>query len=88
MSNPTHPIYTFRINLQTLQNTSWLQPYTSGEGTNMKNTRSTWLCNYFPGSQFIANKDAFEFTAYGLQAQYLKDLYCHNLPDDVLTLVS
>lgn len=96
MSNPTWPVYTFRVNLQTLQRYSWSLPNrtqlagneTVTEADNLKNTRSTWLCSLFPGVEFIARKEGYEFTAYGMKAQYLKDLYVTGSPDDVLQLVS
>lgn len=96
MSNPTWPVYTFRLNLETLQRYSWSLPNrtslagneTVSEADIMKTTRSTWLTNLFPGCQFIAEKDGFTFTAYGMQAVYLKRLYATGTPDAILFLVS
>lgn len=87
MSNPTWPVYTFRVNLNTLNSTSTLFPYTQSEAAQFKYTRSTWLATMFPGAM-IADKEGDTFTAYGLQAQYLKNLYVTGSPNDVLQLVS
>lgn len=96
MSNPTHPVYTFRINLQTLQRYSWSLPNrttldgneTVSEADNQKAARSTWLCNLAPGCNFIVNEHDGTFTAYGQQAHYLKTLYVTGSSEDVLQLVS
>ena len=95
-SQPAHPVYTFQINLETLQRYDSVQPSatqlrgneTVTEADNFKYTRSTWLCSLFPGYEFIAKKEGVQFTAYGMKAQYLKDTYCKGLPDDILKLVS
>lgn len=94
MSNPTHPVYTFRVNLQTLNRYSWSHPYratlagneTSTEATNQVAARSTWLASMFPGAENIQQKDGYTFTAYGQKAQYLKDLYVTGSPEDLLIL--
>ena len=65
-----------------------LDPQTVVEADNLKKTRSTWLCSMFPGFEFITGKDGVTFTAYGLKAQYLKDLYCKGTPEDILVLVT
>jgi hypothetical protein len=96
MANPTWPVYTFQVNLRALQRYSWSLPYrtslagneTTTEADAIPSTMTTWLANLFPGCQFIAESNAFEFTAYGRQAVYLKDLYVTGSPDDVLVLVS
>lgn len=99
MSNPTWPVYTFQVNLPTLQRYGWSLPNrtslagneTVSEADNQIMTRSTWLTNLFPGVGNIAEKDGFQFTAYGMQAVYLKKLYCSETPNplvDVLTLIS
>lgn len=96
MSNPTWPIYTFRVNLPTLHRYDWSHPNrttldgneTVTEEDALPATRSTWLANLAPGCNFIAEGDGFTFTAYGLQAVYLKNLYVKGQPDDVLQLVS
>jgi len=95
MSNPTWPIYTFRVNLETLRRYDWLQPNrttldgneTVSEEDALKATRSTWLTNMFPGVSNIAEHDGVEFTAYGMQAVYLKNTYVKGQPDDLLQLV-
>ncbi len=95
MSNPTHPVYTFEVNLQVLQRYSWSLPYrttttgneTTSEADNIPNTFSTWLCSLFPGCEHIAHKDGYQFTMYGSKAQYLKDLYVKGQPDDLLKIV-
>lgn len=93
MSNPTHPVYTFCVNLETLQRLSWSLPnrtQTSGnetvaEADYLKFTRSTFL----EGSN-IVKKHGNQFTMYGLEAQVVKDRYISNppSPDDVLYLCS
>ena len=99
MSNPTWPVYTFQVNLPTLQRYSWSLPNrtqlagneTVNEEDALPATRSTWLTNLFPGVQNIAEGNGFTFTAYGMQAVYLKKLYCSEPPNplvDVLTQIS
>jgi len=96
MSNPTWPVYTFRVNLQTLQRYGWSLPNrtqlagneTSSEADNQIMTRSTWIPSLFPGVEHIAHKDSYTFTAYGAKAQYLKNMYVKGQPDDILQLVS
>jgi hypothetical protein len=95
MSNPTWPVYTFSVNLKVLQQYSWSLPYrttlsgneTVTESSNMNKTFSTWLCSLFPGVEHIAQKDGYQFTAYGKKAQYLKDLYVKGQPDDLLKII-
>lgn len=95
-SQPTWPIHTFRVNLETLNRYSWSLPYntqlegneTVTEADNMKYTRSAWLATLFPGFEFIADKHGYTFTAYGQKATYLKNTYITGSPDDVLILVS
>lgn len=99
MSNPTWPVYTFRVNLETLNRYSWSQPYyntqivgneTEPEGDNFKYTRSAWLASLLPGYEFIADKEGVTFTAYGEKATYLKKTYVSvpPSPNDTLILVS
>jgi hypothetical protein len=95
MSNPTWPVYTFTINLETLQRYSWSLPNrtkldgneTVSEADNVKNTRSTWLTSLFPGVEHIAHKDGYTFTVYGSKAKYIKDMYATG-PDAMLRIVS
>ena len=98
-SKPTWPVYTFRVNLPTLQRYGWSLPNrtsldgneTVTEADNQVMTRSTWLTNLFPGVENIAEHDGIEFTAYGMQAVYLKKTYCSDPANplvDMLTLVS
>lgn len=94
MSNPTWPVYTFRVNLETLQRYSASQPYrtitegneTVSEADNMKNTRSTWLGLLPANVQNLVKKHGDEFTLYGLQAKKVKDLYTGST-DSVLQVV-
>jgi hypothetical protein len=94
-SQPTHPVITFRVNLETLHRFTSLPPSrttldgneTTTEADNMKNTRSTWL----PGlsvADNLALKNSGQFTAYGMNATYLKKLYVTGSIDDVLVVVS
>ena len=98
-NNQLWPAYTFQVNLPTLHqyhsslpNRTWLDGNeTVSEADNQIMCRSTWLTNLFPGCQMIAEKDGVQFTAYGMQAVYLRNLYCSNPPNplkDILTLVS
>jgi hypothetical protein len=95
VSNPTWPIYTFEINLETLRRYDWSLPYATQlvgnetviEADFVKFTRSSWLASLFPGFEFIANKHGVQFTAYGQKAQYLKNTYVTGSPEDVLKLV-
>ncbi len=93
MSNPSHPVYTFRVNLETLNRQGHLIPdmYQSDpaqgklEGDNQKFTRSTWIPGMLNGEN-RALKHGDEFTAYGNKAIYLKNTY--TLGDDpLLTIV-
>lgn len=94
-SQPSWPVYTFEVNLETLQRYDSVQPVatqlqgneTVVEADNLKYTRSTWLASKFPGFEFIAKKHGVQFTAYGVKAQYLKDTYVTGLPDAILKLV-
>jgi len=94
-SQPAWPVYTFRVNLETLRRYDWVQPVATQlvgnetviEADNLKYTRSSWLCSMFPGYEFIDDKQGVTFTAYGKKAQYLKDTYVKGLPDDILQLV-
>lgn len=99
MSNPTWPVYTFQVNLPVLQRYSWAQPNrssldgneTSSEVANQPMTHTTWLTNLFPGCNFIAEGNGFTFTAYGMQAVYLRSVYCSNPPNplaDALILLT
>lgn len=95
MSEPTWPVYTFRINLATPEVQSHLQPVgiqpvgneTASEESNLAFTRSTWLATLLPGCS-INELENYTFTAYGMKAKYLKDTYVTGSPDDVLILVS
>jgi len=94
MSAPKHPVYTFRVNLQTVDFLSFLIPdrYQSDqdlgltEGENHKFNRSTWLPGLTGGDNIVKNHDD-TFTVYGMQAQYLKDTYTTG-ENPVLTLVT
>lgn len=103
MSNPQWPIYTFKVNLPTLQRYSSSLPNrttldgneTVTEEDALRATRTTWLASMFPGCNFVAqhkptSEDGFLFTAYGKQAVYMKSLYCSTPPNplvDVLLIV-
>ena len=97
-SQPTWPVYTFQVNLPTLSRyTSVLPNRTTLDGNesvseadNQVLARSTWLTNLFPGVSNIAERDSTQFTAYGMQAVYLKKTYCSTPPNplvDLLTLI-
>lgn len=88
MSNPTWPVYTFKVNLKELDRYSTSQPCTRPDGENLKYARSSFLASLFPGFEIIADKDEYTFTAYGSKAKYLKDTYVTGSPNDVLQLVS
>jgi hypothetical protein len=93
MSNPTHPIITFRVNLQTVNNNSHLTPdrYDSDQDraqTNQANhseTRSTWIPGINLDNRALKHGD--EFIAYGQQATYLKNTYTTGA-NPTLTIVS
>jgi len=90
MSEPTHPVYTFKVNLETLERNSWLLPYmtqptgnqTEAEADNFKFTRSTWTPDLIRANYFKKHDDTF--TVSGLKGQYLKDTYATGEPDAVL----
>ncbi len=93
MANPW-PTITFSVNLETLHRYSWLQPYfntepqgneTEPEGNNFKYTRSTWAPNLNVTN--LNQKQGYTFTAYGLNAIYLRDNYALG-EDPILTIVS
>ncbi len=104
MSNPTWPIYTFRLKLASPQLASWSVPYntqpegneTEAESVNIPKTFTSWIPSELPGpniAQIIgglpnSGHNGFEFTAYGQQATYLKKTYANGSPDDLLELVS
>ena len=92
MSNP-YPAITFEVCLETLKRFSWSLPYgtqpvgnqTESEAENFKFTRSTWLPTLNRGPN-IAKKQGNQFTAFGLQAIYLRDTYTTG-PEPVLKVV-
>jgi hypothetical protein len=45
------------------------------EAAALNTTRSSWLCSLFPGQEMIAEKNGFQFTAYGKKAIYYKNTY-------------
>lgn len=95
MSNPK-PAITFKINTETQNRQGHLVPNrteTSGnetrsEADDQKFRRSI----YIPGLTAAENVQKLghdgQFTAYGLRAIYLKDLYVKGNPDDLLSVVS
>ncbi len=60
---------------------------TSSEASNIPTTFSSWVPGVLPGPN-IAQKNSYEFTAYGAQAQYLKNTYANGSVDDLLIVVS
>lgn len=90
----------FRVNLETVDRLSFLQPSrtvlagneTVTEADNMKNTRSIFLPNLLRNniegigpSGYLRHNDII--TAYGLQAVYLKKTYVTGSTNDVLRIV-
>jgi len=104
MSNPTWPVYTFKLNLASPQLKSWSLPYmtqpdgneTEAESVNIPKTFTSWIPSILPGpniAQIIggapnSGHNGYMFTAYGEQATYLKKTYANGSPDDLLILLS
>jgi|GEM_PF-5855562 len=95
MANPTWPVYTFRVKLETLQRYGWALPYnawpvgneTVSEADEMKYTRTT----FFPlmnNVQNLVDTHGEEFTLYGIQAVKFKNTFVTGAADDVFELVS
>ncbi len=82
MSNPTHPVYTFRANLQTVNLYTHLHPDMHDNDPDRgrinadghKNRRSTWIPGLTAGENMVLQHEG-EVTVYGLKAQYIKDNY-------------
>lgn len=95
MSQPSHPVYTFQLNLEALNRLGHPLPMrtalagneTVTEADQMKKTKSSYLASLFPGVEMIVHKDGESFTAYGNKAHYLKITYATGLPDAVLKVV-
>ena len=94
MSEPTHPIYTFRANLQTLNFLNNLQPDLHNSdpdlgresADNHKTSRSTWLPGLTAGENRVLKHDG-ELTVNGLRAKYLKDTFTTG-EDPILEIVT
>lgn len=82
MSDPKHPVYTFRANLQTVNVLSHLPPdrYDNDQDRGLENAlahksrRSTWIPGLTAGENRVLS-DGGEITVSGLKAQYIKDVY-------------
>lgn len=91
-SQPSHPVITFRVNLDLAvkQNEAYRTTLsgneTATEASNIKNTRSIFLPGLL-GAENRALKHGDTFTVKGLKAQYLKTTYVTGDPDDLLQIV-
>lgn len=93
-SQPTHPVITFQINLNTLNQYSQLTPdqYQSSPDlgrtytANQANTRVTWFPGLLAGEN-IEMVHGKQFTLYGAKAQYYRaEIAKGNFPE--LSIVS
>lgn len=64
---------TFTVNLSTVNDLSSKQPYTSSEGTNFSETRSTWFPTNILCNRVLKHGDTI--TVSGLAAVYLRSNY-------------
>lgn len=97
-SQPSHPVITFRVNLETVNRQGHIVPNrteisgneTTSEADQQKNNRSIYIPGLLAGENKHRVKHGDTFVVKGMKAVYLKNLYVSSpaAVSDLLQIVS